>query len=91
MGVYPPPKIPLVAFERSNGALNALLRLSPKSTAFPVDEITTVSTSFVKLGADASLPPPKTPLTLDEKAPALLFPSDKVPKSTEFPVEEKLI
>ena len=63
-GAYPPPNIPLVEFESPNGALNAELRLSPKSTAFPVEDIITVSTSFVKLGADTSLPPPKHLLLL---------------------------
>ena len=71
-------------------ALNEYLATlkSPKSVAFPVDEIVMNSITFMNVVAGVGVnPPPKTPLVELEQALNEDLATLKSPKSCEFPVE----
>ena len=62
---------------------------SPKSCAFPVDDMVIYSITFVfGYGSETTVPPLNTPLVELEQAPINPLAALKSPKSIAFPVDE---
>ena len=82
-GVAPDPNSPLVEFEHPDKPARVTVK-SPKSDAFPVDDIVTKSIVFVLVGV---APPPNTLRVVEEQLDKNLLDWVKSPKSTAFPID----